>query len=436
MQEQENTQTRKHSMLSPSSSSIWLNCTPSAAMSAFMPQKDTVYTTTGTDAHALAERKVRARVFGEQFDDITAGIETYNALMDECTNEYADYVDYLMASAMEEGLFPHVYTETTLDLSMFVPEGKGTADLILVAGDTLHVVDFKYGSFKSVEAKGNTQMRIYAAGAQEMLRQEYGEFSNISMTIFQPRMGNVETDKISGEELKAWVEEILIPKAEEAFHGRGETKEGDWCEFCPAKVVCRKKREQQVRDLEKLDVLRQDFIVKRDIIKKDFKGKKMDKETKRNAFNNILTPEEMAIVLKLGVGMDGWISDIRDYAMSRALQGEEFPGFKLVSTVTPSKLTEDAADKIEELGFDPWKPREVKSKTALRDEIANPKFFAEKIEPLLTPGEERAKLVDINDKAEAKPYTYFTETGTKADPPRKKIEETEKAEEKETEEAQ
>ena len=48
---------------------------------------------------------------------------------------------------------------------------------------------------------------------------------------------------------------------------------------------------------------------------------------------------------------------------------------------------------------------------------------------LLTPGEERAKLVDINDKAEAKPYTYFTETGTKADPPRKKIEEDEGAEE-------
>lgn len=418
----ENKKEKKHSMLSPSASSIWLNCTPAAAMGALVPQKDTVYTTTGTDAHTLAERKVRERMFGEHFDDIKEGVESYNSLMDECTDEYADFVVSLANSAMDEGLLPQVFTETLLDLSAYIPEGKGTADLIMVAGDTLHVVDFKYGSFKNVEAKGNTQMRIYAAGAQEKLREEYGEFSNIRMTIFQPRMGNVETDSITGEELKAWIAETLVPKANEAYHGLGETKEGDWCDFCPAKIICRKKHEQSVKDLERLDLFKQDFMADKEVIKKEAKGKKMDKETKENAFRNILTPEELAIVVKLGTGMGDWISSIKDYAMARALQGEKIPGLKLVSVITPSKLTEAAAEEIEKLGLDPWKPREIKSKTALRDEIADSKYFAEKIEPLLTPGEERARLVDVNDKNEAKPYTYFTETGAKADPPRDAVE--------------
>ena len=71
-------QEKQHAMLSPSSSSAWLNCTPSAAMCALMPKEDTVYTKNGTDAHTLAERKVRKLIEGRVYDDITVGLESFD----------------------------------------------------------------------------------------------------------------------------------------------------------------------------------------------------------------------------------------------------------------------------------------------------------------------------------------------------------------------
>lgn len=413
-------QEKQHAMLSPSSSSAWLNCTPSAAMCALMPKEDTVYTKNGTDAHTLAERKVRKLVEGREYDDITVGLETFDEEMDECTDEYAAFAVALMNKAMEDGFLPHIHIETLMDLSAFIPEGKGTADLIVTAGDTLHVVDFKYGANKSVDAHMNTQMRIYAAGAQEKLREEYGQFANIRMTIFQPRMGNVSTDEISGQELSEWVETVLKPKAEQAYKGLGELVEGNWCDFCSAKLLCRKKRESQLKALERLVLFMEDYKEEAERIGKD---KEMDKEAKAAAKKNLLTNDEIATVIKLGQGIPYWLGQINDYALARALGGESFKGFKLIADMTPSKLTEAAVPTIEELGIDAYKPRELKSKSAIEKEVGK-KIFGSKILPLLAPGEERARLVDVDDKAEAKPYTYFTPDGRKrVDEDKKKSEE-------------
>ena len=412
-------QEKQHAMLSPSSSSAWLNCTPSAAMCALMPKEDTVYTKNGTDAHTLAERKVRKLIEGRVYDDITVGLESFDEEMDECTDEYVNFVASIVSKAMEDGFIPNVRVETIMDLSAFIPEGKGTADLIVTAGDTLHVVDFKYGANKSVDAHMNTQMRIYAAGAQEKLREECGQFANIRMTIFQPRMGNVSTDEISGQELSEWVESTLKPKAELAFKGLGELVEGNWCDFCSARLLCRKKREEQVKALERLVLFMEDYKEEAELIGKD---KTMDKEAKAAAKKNLLTNEEIATVIKLGQGIPYWLGQINDYALARALGGETFKGFKLIADVTPSKLTETAVPTIEKLGIDPYKPRELKSKSVIEKEVGK-KIYGSTILPLLVPGEEKAKLVDVDDKAEAKPYTYFTPDG------RKRVEEKEKSEE-------
>ena len=49
----------KHALLSASSSHKWLVCTPSAKMEASFPDEGSVYAAEGTDAHALAEKRLR-----------------------------------------------------------------------------------------------------------------------------------------------------------------------------------------------------------------------------------------------------------------------------------------------------------------------------------------------------------------------------------------
>ena len=56
---------REHCLLSPSSSGAWLTCTPSAAMMSLMPKQESVWASNGTDAHALAEHKIRTIILGE-----------------------------------------------------------------------------------------------------------------------------------------------------------------------------------------------------------------------------------------------------------------------------------------------------------------------------------------------------------------------------------
>ena len=48
-----------HAVLSPSSSHIWLNCPPAARLAAKFRDKETPYAAQGTEAHALAEHKLK-----------------------------------------------------------------------------------------------------------------------------------------------------------------------------------------------------------------------------------------------------------------------------------------------------------------------------------------------------------------------------------------
>ena len=183
-----------HALLSPSSSNIWLNCAPSALMMSLMPEEETLFTEEGTLAHALAEYKIRKFILGDD-TIVDPRIEKKDSVTDEmekCTNMYTEYALKIVNDYEKDGFFPEILTETTLDLSSFIPDGSGTADLIIIAGNTIRVIDFKYGAFKAVNATRNSQMMIYALGVLERCK-EYGDFENVVMTIFQPRMENISS---------------------------------------------------------------------------------------------------------------------------------------------------------------------------------------------------------------------------------------------------
>ena len=72
-----------------------------------------------------------------------------------------------LAAAKEKCKDPIVLIEQHLDFSKWVPEGFGTGDCVIVADETLTILDFKYGKLV-VTADQNSQMMCYALGALQL----------------------------------------------------------------------------------------------------------------------------------------------------------------------------------------------------------------------------------------------------------------------------
>lgn len=200
---------RKHSLLSPSGAHRWLYCTPSAKLEEQFPDTTSAAAKEGTLAHDLAELKLRNYFFEESFSKrkLSAAIaklkkeELYQEEMQRYTD---DYLDYVRGVATGFPARPYVAIEQQLDISSYVPEGSGFADCILISGDVLQVIDFKYGKGVPVSAEGNPQMALYALGAYELYKLLY-PINRIRFSIVQPRISDAPSEwECSLKELLDW----------------------------------------------------------------------------------------------------------------------------------------------------------------------------------------------------------------------------------------
>lgn len=304
----------KHALLSPSGSNKWLNCTPSAVLESEFESTTSQAAEEGTAAHALAEHKlkkalhIRSRRPVSSFDSDE---------MQEHTDAYVEFVLEQLETAKQRCNDPLILIEQQVDFSEYVPDGYGTADCIIVSDDTLHIIDFKYGMGVLVDAYDNPQMKCYALGALNIYDSIY-DIAEVSMSIFQPRRENVSTWTITVDELKAWAEKELKPKAELAAKGEGEYCSGEWCAFCKAAVRCRARAEDKLK-----------------LAKEDFK------------LPPLLTDEEIEEVLAVIPDLTKWANEIMAYATESAVEhGKVWKGFKVVEGRSVRKYKdEDAAAK-------------------------------------------------------------------------------------------
>ncbi|MBQ1660535.1 MAG: DUF2800 domain-containing protein, partial [Clostridia bacterium] len=211
---------RKHSPLPPSSAARWIACPPSALKNAEIEDKPTEAALEGTAAHSLCEYKVKTAL-GENVKDPTEDLDYYNAEMEESAEGYMQFVLEQVEKAKESCNDPIVLIEQKLDFTNYVPRGFGTGDCVIVADDNLTVIDFKYGLGVVVDAENNPQMMCYAIGALNLFDTLY-DIKTITMTIYQPRRGNISTSIITKEELLDWAKTVLKPAAELAIKGKGE----------------------------------------------------------------------------------------------------------------------------------------------------------------------------------------------------------------------
>lgn len=301
---------KQHALLSASSSKMWLECTPSAVLNADKPDKETPYSKEGTEAHALAEKKLICWIKNNRKSKFKAP----DGEMNEYTDDYRDYVIEVFNSEKAKTPDAQLLIEQRLDFSRWVPDGFGTGDAVIIGDDTCHVIDLKYGQGVLVKAKGNTQARLYAAGALDTYGLLY-DFDKITVHIYQPRMNNISTCTYTVAELEEWLEKEVVPKAQLAIKGEGSQKAGDWCHFCKINGNCSAQMLHALTDL----------------IQSGF-----------NTDCKELTQEQIETALPLLPGISKWIKSLEEYALDQALQGTRYKGFKLVEGRSVRKVTDEA----------------------------------------------------------------------------------------------
>lgn len=313
-----------HARLNPSSAERWIHCPGSVALAEQCPPPgSSEYADEGTKAHAIAEAKLR-QIIGEitpkELEKIIRKHQP-DGEMEEATDFYRDQVVEILASAGKDA---ELMVEQRFSLNRWAPESFGTSDAVIIGDGKIEVIDLKYGKGVRVSAKNNPQLRLYGAGAANLFEGMY-DFDTVRMTIIQPRLDHVSTEELSLEELMTWMKEVVKPAAREAYDGTGEIDAGDWCRWCPAKAVCRKRAEKNL-----------------ELAKMEFKSP------------DLLSPEEIGEVLRQADELSKWTSDVQAYALDQALAGEHFDGWKLVEGRSNRTITDQikAAELLKAAGFD------------------------------------------------------------------------------------
>lgn len=300
-----------HAILSASSSHRWLHCLPSARLELEFENTNGEAAKEGTAAHALSEHKLKKAL---RIRSKRPTSEYDSDEMEECTDDYVAFIMEQVELARKSCTDPIVLIEQRLDFSCYVPDGFGTGDCVIISDDRLHIVDFKYGMGVLVDAEDNPQMKLYALGALEIYDSLY-DIKEISMTIFQPRRENVSTWTVPVEELKAWAEEELKPKAAKAYQGEGEYMPGPWCTFCRASTRCRARADENLK-----------------LAQMEFK------------MPPLLTDSEIEEVLTILPDLTKWANEITAYATDAAVNhGKEWHGFKVVEGRSVRKYKDENA---------------------------------------------------------------------------------------------
>ena len=367
-----------HALLSPSKAKQWLACPPSARLSAKFSERfgeqSSEYAAEGTKAHALSELKLRLEL-GEinkfSFDAQKKALGEIPAEMDRNTDTYVDVVMERYYACKKVCPDARLFVEQRLDMTPWIPGCFGTGDSIVVSDTLLEVMDLKYGKGVPVDAVENPQARCYGLGGINAFGDLYS-FTHVRNTIIQPRLDSITEELLTKEALLEWGESIA-PLAAQAWKGEGEFHPGDNCCFCAAKAVCK------ARAFESFDLLAACL---------DSPG--------------VLPDEAIPGILKVADTCEAWLKDVRAYALSQALRGQEWPGYKLVKGKRPSRAfvdDEKAEEQLIRAGYTPEQYKVTRMKTVAEvEKLLGKKAFDALMGPLVIQGEGNLTLVPEEDK--------------------------------------
>ena len=383
-------QGRAHALLSASGAHRWINCPPSARLEDQHPDSTSDAAEQGTAAHELAEWKLLTHL-----SSIFAGPRPTSPWddeeMEDHTDAYVDAVDVELARAREVSPSAFLAVEERLDFSHIVPDGFGTGDAVIVGDGTVTIVDLKYGKGVEVSAVGNPQMRLYALGAISTYGMIYA-VERVRMVIFQPRLNNISVDEISSVDLLDWADEVVKPKAAEAFSGDGELRAGEWCRFCRHAPQCSALAAQHFEVVP---------------TKPDAPAEPAAPDP------HTLTDEQIAQIVQHSGALKKWLTSVEKHAQDSALGGHHYPGLKLVEGRSVRRYGDEQAiaQAVTAAGHDPYEKKLI-GITAMT-KLLGKKTFDELLGEHLVKPPGAPTLVPEDDKRPAltvaTPDTVFTQ---------------------------
>ena len=290
-----------HAKLSASGSARWLNCTGSVKAEQSFKDSSSPAAEYGTCAHELADIVLSTGKDIDSFLGQTLNDAPSVKVDHEMIDNVQGYVNYVQSFGGEQ------FYEVRLDYSHLVPNGFGTSDAVVIVDNVIHVIDLKMGKGVVVDAENNTQGMLYALGAVE----EYGylyDFDKVVIHIYQPRVSNFSTWELSILDLTLFGE-YVTKQAIEALSDDAPRTPGDkQCQWCKAKATCPallKHAEKTISaDFDNLDDL-------------------PDVDS--------LTPDKLSVILSNKKLIESWLKAVEEHISHTLLDGEEFPGFKLVA---------------------------------------------------------------------------------------------------------
>lgn len=275
--------------------------------------------------------------------------EFFNPDIHDSVMEYVEAVVERINAARAATPDALILLEERLDFSAWVPEGFGTGDVVLVYDGKVEVIDLKGGKGVPVSAENNPQLKLYGLGAWNNYEMLY-DIDSVVMTIIQPRLDSVSSQEVPAAELVAWANEIVKPRAEQAWDGGGEFCAGDHCKFCRIRATCRARAEYN------LSLAKYEF----------------EQPATLDEF-------EIASILEQAAELQAWVSDVQAYALDQAENhGVRFPGWKLVEGRSNRKYTDDeaVAGALLAAGYDEGRIFEKKllGITKMEKEVGKKKF--------------------------------------------------------------
>lgn len=325
----------------PSSADTWMLCNgqPAFVEQLSIPDNPSWYASEGTVAHHVGALCLEGGCDASRFEGYNAAVnqktgkliawgDTYGGddyeiseqLGDqphwlyevdaEMINNVQEYVDYVRRESYGHSMM----IEKPVDVSgvLAIKDRTGTADTIILPADAtpLTFVDLKYGKGVAVNAKGNRQLRIYAAGFIEEYEDILGPWDSVRLVIHQPRLNSVSEWVVPVDRLKKFAR--LARKTSKFCQQVGEDYEEHLnpgekqCKFCDAKPYCPKLADmvEEVLD-EDLDIVTGGVV----------------------PFNDRAKLGERRKLVEL---LESWAKSVRNLAQSELEAGGEVPGFKLV----------------------------------------------------------------------------------------------------------
>lgn len=288
-----------HAILGPSKAHRWMRCPGSIAFEASIPDTPSAYAEEGTQAHEMAAWILQGMT---PFTDDVDMLEHVSV-----------YVDYVRREAEGHQLL----VEQIVDYSdvIDVEDSFGTSDAVILAGDTIKVIDLKYGMGVRVDATENEQLQLYALGALEVFGL-VGDFKTVKMAIVQPRLDHISEWEISVEDLRAFGSEALgCAKIAARFIDSVVSVDAlhpgpKQCRFCKAKAIC------PALLAEVQDAVGADFD---NLDADDIKTAPMG-----------MGPNHLGQALAAVPLIEDWCKAVRAKAEAELLAGREVAGFKLV----------------------------------------------------------------------------------------------------------